>query len=140
MDERVDAADWWAALGRQYREAGVAFAERGLRPGTAIPRAMAESVADNLLQNALAKRSADPSVRVRAELQCEGRLQFRVCDSGKAVPPEVERGLFQAPLRSTTDGLGIGLYQSSRQAQANGYALTLERNRDGDVCFLLAGA
>lgn len=139
-DERIDAAEWWAALGRQYRAAGVAFAERELRPGLMIPRAMAESVADNLLQNALAKRKVDPSVQVRAELQCTGELQFRVCDSGKAVPAEVERGLFQAPLRSTTDGLGIGLYQSSRQAQANGFSLTLERNRDGDVCFLLASA
>ncbi len=139
-EERIDAAEWWGGLGRQYRESGVAFVERGLRPGLSIPRAMAESVADNLLQNALAKRKADPSVQVRAELQCAGGLQFRVCDSGKAVPAEIERGLFQAPLRSTTDGLGIGLYQSSRQAQANGYSLALERNRDGDVCFLLASA
>jgi len=139
-DERIDAADWWAALGRQYRESGVAFVERGLSPGVSIPHAMAESVADNLLQNALAKRKSDPSVQVRAELHCAGGLQFRVCDSGKAVPAEIERILFQAPLRSTTDGLGIGLYQSSRQAQASGFALTLDRNRDGDVCFLLASA
>lgn len=60
-------------------------------------------------------------------------------DSGRAVPAEVAKSLFLAPIRSSARGLGIGLYQAARQAQAEGYALTLESNLDGDVCFLLAG-
>ena len=139
VDEGVPAEAWWAALSRQYRSSGVAFAERGLRPGIGLPRAMFDSVADNLLQNALAKRVSDPSVRVRAELVCAAGVEFRVVDSGRAVPAAIVKSLFSAPLQSGGDGLGIGLYQSARLAGASGFALVLERNQDGDVCFLLSG-
>ena len=37
------------------------------------------------------------------------------------------------------NGLGIGLYQAARQAEAGGYRLALESNRDGEVCFTLTG-
>ena len=47
--------------------------------------------------------------------------------------------LLRAPVRSDT-GLGIGLYQAARQADAAGYALRLEANRDGEVCFALRRA
>jgi hypothetical protein len=53
------------------------------------------------------------------------------------VPPEVAKQLLRAPVRSTA-GLGIGLYQAARHAEANGYALTLAENRDGAVCFALS--
>ena len=59
-------------------------------------------------------------------------------DSGRAVPPEIERLLMRAPLPSA-GGLGIGLYQVARQAEASGYALNLECNRDGEVCFAFTG-
>ena len=138
-EETVDASDWWAALSRQYRSAGVEFAERGTTLGRTLPLAMVDSVADNLLQNALAKLAADPSVRVRAELACADSVEIRIVDSGRAVEPDVARALFQGPLASRSGGLGIGLYHAARHANAHGFRLSLERNRDGDVCFLLAG-
>jgi signal transduction histidine kinase len=136
---RVQAQTWWAALQRQYPSAGVEFYERGLHSGIGVPRAMFESVADNLIQNALAKRSTDASPRVRVEFACAAGVELRVVDSGRAVPEAFARNLFAGPVTSTGTGLGIGLYQSARQAESNGYVLKLERNRDGDVCFLLAG-
>ena len=139
-DVRIEVSEWWGALARQYRAAGVVFSERGLRAGLTVPRGMAESVADNLLQNALAKRVAEPSVVVRAELDCSPTISLRVRDSGSAVAESVARGLFQAPVGSTLGGLGIGLYQAARQAAASGYVLSLERNAGGDVCFRLAEA
>jgi len=45
----------------------------------------------------------------------------------------------RAPLPSS-GGLGIGLYQAARQAEAAGYRLLLEANRDGEVCFALRPA
>jgi len=36
-------------------------------------------------------------------------------------------------------GLGIGLYQAARQAEAAGFTLSLETNRDSEVCFALKG-
>ncbi|MGE0875453.1 MAG: ATP-binding protein, partial [Burkholderiales bacterium] len=110
-----------------------------LRPGIELPRALFDSVADNLIQNALAKRGADDSARVRAELACNGKIELRVIDSGAAVPPALAKSLFSSPIESSGPGLGLGLYQSARLAEAAGYALTLESNRDGEVCFLLAG-
>jgi hypothetical protein len=42
----------------------------------------------------------------------------------------------RAPVASAS-GLGIGLYQAARQAEALGYQLLLEKNADGDVVFAL---
>jgi hypothetical protein len=53
------------------------------------------------------------------------------------VPPELTTSLLRAPVRSES-GLGIGLYQAARQAQASGYLLELKENRDGEVCFALS--
>ena len=63
---------------------------------------------------------------------------LRVCDTGSAVPPQVVAGLLRGPVAST-NGLGIGLYQAARQAEASGYRLVLEKNADGEVCFALLG-
>jgi hypothetical protein len=52
------------------------------------------------------------------------------------VPPETASSLLRAPVRSD-NGLGIGLYQAARQAQAGGFELSLTANRDGEVCFAL---
>jgi hypothetical protein len=46
------------------------------------------------------------------------------------------KSLLRAPVPSDS-GLGIGLYQAARQAEAAGYALRLASNRDGEVCFAL---
>jgi hypothetical protein len=62
-----------------------------------------------------------------------------VCDTGRAVPAEVAGALLRAPVRSD-NGLGIGLYQAARQAQAGGFELSLAANRDGEVCFALRRA
>ena len=104
-----------------------------------LPRALAESVADNLLQNALTKRMTDPGMKIRVTVACGQSFDFRVCDTGRAVGAVLERLLFHAPVGSHA-GLGIGLYQAARLAEANGYTLSLVSNRDGEVCFALSGA
>lgn len=134
-DSRVSSARWWEALARQYQDRGVEFSASATN-GEQVPRALFDSVADNLLQNALAKRAAQPGLQVRAAL--EG-AEFSVCDSGRAVPEDLAATLLRAPVQSD-GGLGIGLYQAARQAQAAGYVLRLESNRDGRVCFGLRRA
>jgi signal transduction histidine kinase len=138
-DARVPAAQWWEGLLRQYQDRGVAFSARAL-DGAEVPRALFDSVADNLLQNALAKRAAQPGVRVSAAFSAAGAaLELRVCDTGRAVPAEVAGALLRAPVRSD-NGLGIGLYQAARQARSSGFELSLAANRDGEVCFALRRA
>ncbi len=132
------ADEWWESVALQYRDKRVEFAAEGLRPGVRIPRGLFDSVADNLLQNALAKRNAETAVRIRVTLTCGERVELRVCDTGQAVRPELATTLLRAPVVSGS-GLGIGLYQAARQAEASGYLLELQSNRDGEVCFALSG-
>ena len=137
-EQYVLAEAWWAALQESYRGQGVEFAGARIAADALLPRSIADSVADNLLQNALGKRQAGLQVSVRVSIACGSTLEFRVSDTGDAVPADVERLLLRAPVRSAS-GLGIGLFQAARYAEAGGYSLALERNRDGEVCFLLSG-
>jgi signal transduction histidine kinase len=134
----VAATAWWDGMARQYQNEGVEFLPTAVAGNARLPRSLFDSVADNLIRNALAKRTEEPAVRVRASLDGSGELALRVRDTGAAVPEDLAAGLLRAPV-SSSGGLGIGLYQAARQASASGYRLALEENRDGDVCFLLAG-
>jgi signal transduction histidine kinase len=73
---------------------------------------------------------------VRISLACAGGITLRVCDSGAPVPAELAGALLRAPV-SSRGGLGIGLYQGARLAEASGYRLELASNRSGEVCFAL---
>ena len=138
-EDHVSAAAWWDAVARQYQSEGVEFAPARVAASSRLPRALFDSVADNLIGNALAKRAGDPSVRIRASLVEESALVLRVCDTGAAIDADLAPDLLRAPVTSAT-GLGIGLYQAARQAEASGYRLDLANNEDGGVCFTLSGA
>jgi signal transduction histidine kinase len=133
----VPAGAWWKELARQYAREGVEFEPARMPLEARLPRTLFDSVTDNLIRNALAKRGAG-STRVHASLEYRDGIALRVRDDGRAVPADMAKGLFRAPVPSRS-GLGIGLYQAARQAQAAGYELSLEINRDGDVCFALTG-
>jgi signal transduction histidine kinase len=115
----------------------VEFAAPKPPAGVRVPRSLFDSVADNLISNALAKRGDDEAMRVRVALECGERIALRVCDSGAAVPADIAARLLRAPV-SSRRGLGIGLYQAARHAEASGYRLALESNREGEVCFVLS--
>jgi C4-dicarboxylate-specific signal transduction histidine kinase len=134
----VPAGAWWEELARQYAREGVQFEPARVRPKARLPRTLFDSVTANLIRNALAKRAIDGSTRVQASLECQGHTMLRVQDTGSAVPADIAKDLLRAPVASRS-GLGIGLYQAARQAHAAGYALSLESNRDGNVCFALKG-
>jgi signal transduction histidine kinase len=136
---QADAKEWWSALERRYAGERIGFSAGQIAPGARLPRALFDSAAENLLANALAKRHREPEIAVRVAFEAASGARLRVCDSGSAVAPEAAQALFRAPLDSGP-GLGIGLYQCARLAEANGYALSLASNRDGEVCFELAPA
>ncbi len=135
----VSAQTWWDGLVRQYKAEGVEFQREGARSGARLPRSLFDSVADNLVRNALAKRAAEPALRITVSLHVDSELALRVHDTGSAVPEELAARLLRGPVASH-GGLGIGLYQAARQAEGAGYVLALEANRDGEVCFSLRGA
>ncbi len=137
-EDAVPADAWWEALERQYRGEGVEFEPAQLSRDARLPRAVFDSVADNLIRNALAKRAAEESIRVRVTLQVGTATVLRVHDTGRAVPQTIAPALLRAPVASP-EGLGIGLYQAARLAESRGFRLALESNRDGDVSFALSG-
>jgi len=139
LEQLVAVETWWAALSRQYGSEGVEFGVSSPSPAAMLPRSVAENVADNLIQNALTKRLSEPGIRIRVTLDCDELLVFKVSDSGSAVPPELEKLLFSAPVRSNS-GFGIGLLQAAQHAREKGFVLALDRNRDGEVSFTLSGA
>ena len=138
-DTLVPARSWWDGLVRQYQGEGVELHAGDLAAHARLPQSLFDSVADNLIRNALAKRASEPGLRVRVTLECCDQVRLRVSDTGSAVPEETAANLLRAPV-SSRSGLGIGLYQAARQAQEGGFQLALERNVDGEVCFALSGA
>ncbi|MCA1926403.1 MAG: sensor histidine kinase [Thiobacillus sp.] len=134
--EKIAARDWWAALRTRYEHDDVRFVVEDEPDGTPLPMDLFDSVADNLLANALRKRQSEPGVAVEARLKLHPLPALIVTDSGSAAPEHVARNLFQSPVASDF-GLGVGLYQAARQAARAGYGLELTENQRGCVSLRL---
>ena len=136
--ERVSASAWWNGLQQRYVQERIEFGSSAMEQDVRIPGDLFDSVSDNLLQNALAKRKGQPGLVIRAEFSCEGGGRLMVCDDGAPLDQTLAEQLLAAPVKSER-GLGIGLYQAARQARLTGYRLSLISNQTGRVCFELAG-
>lgn len=134
----TQARVWWDALQRNYASRGVRFDLLAVDENALLPKDLFDSAGDNLLQNALRKRSLDETVSINASFHCRETIEFTVCDSGAPVVADVLRGLMRGPVPSET-GFGIGLYQTGRLAELSGYSLQLPSNEPGRVCFTLRG-
>jgi len=84
-------------MARQYQNEGVDFLPATVAASARLPRSLFDSVADNLIRNALAKRAEQPSVRVQASFDGGTALSLRVRDTGTAVPEDLAAGLLRAP-------------------------------------------
>ena len=127
------AAVWWPALQQRYAHRHVRMTLTS-EPGDAlVPAEMFDSLAENLIENAL-RKGADINVEVVFDA---ARRALSVTDSGSAVPAAVAAELFSAPVASKF-GLGVGLYHAAKYAAQHGYQLTLADNEPGAVRFMLA--
>lgn len=131
----LGAEAWWAEFRQRFEADGVEFVADRCLSDAMLPRTLYDSVADNLVQNALDKRLREPGIQIRVALE-DGGASLVVSDTGSPVPAALAAGLFSAPVASD-NGLGIGLYHAARQAEAMGYQLTLENNAAGEVAFSL---
>ncbi len=130
------AREWWRNLKSRYGREGISFEVDDANSAVWLPHELFDSVADNLVQNALRKRLSEPDIHIGVELVTAPVPTLIVCDTGEAAPGVVVEKLFHSPV-SSHDGLGIGLYQAAKQARELGYRLDLSRNEDGEVCFTL---
>jgi signal transduction histidine kinase len=134
------AADaWWNGLKQRYTRSEINFSDDGRMAGLLLPVELFDSVAENLLQNAIAKSQQRTDLRITVRFSGEGGGTLQVCDSGEMVSPSIAGKLLLAPVPSQ-NGLGVGLYHAARQAEQLGYRLELCGNRAGSVCFRLAKA
>lgn len=131
----VAAEAWWEVLQQRYAHDDILFSPVVPDRAARLPATLFDSVADNLLHNALLKRQGESGLEVRFTLAADA-ASFTVCDSGVVVPEEITNNLLRAPVRSE-NGLGIGLYHAARQADGYGYELRLAGNVTGQVCFEL---
>lgn len=137
-DSAVQAASWWQGLQRSYAGQRIEFVSGEIGAEAVLPRELFDSAADNLLQNALAKRKLQGEFAISVSFACGGIARLEVRDAGRAIPAETARELLRGPVPSA-GGLGIGLYQVARHAEACGYSLELTHNADSDVSFILSG-
>ena len=134
----VQAASWWHELQRRYAGQRIEFRAGAIGAGAELPRELFDSAADNLLQNALAKRRQQGEFTIGVSFSCGDAARLEVRDGGRAMPAETARELLRGPVPSA-GGLGIGLYQVARRAEDCGCTLALAHNADGDVSFVLSG-
>ncbi|MBS1184883.1 MAG: hypothetical protein H6R09_484 [Proteobacteria bacterium] len=132
---QIPAKAWWTALQTRYEHDAVQFVADAV-DDTPLPQDLFDSVADNLLTNALRKRQREPGIAVEARLTLQPLVSLTVTDSGAPAPEHVARNLFLSPVASDF-GLGVGLYQAARQAARVGYRLELPDNQAGRVSFCL---
>ncbi len=133
---QVDAAVWWQGLIQRYNGRKIQFQVDGPAKDVRLPSELFDSVADNLIENAFNKGAGGAGVQVRVTFSAARGGTLAVCDNGAALAKGMADQLFEAPVTSQT-GLGVGLYQSSKQATQLGYRLALAANEPGVVCFVL---
>jgi signal transduction histidine kinase len=130
----VDCHKWLERVNKQHNaDARINF-HGDIDNNITVPVDLFDSVADNLINNAL-KKSSINQVDVRL-LSSADIIVLSVCDDGAAISVEIEKSLFVQPV-SSGSGMGIGLYQSAIMAHAFNYELELSQNENGRVCFNL---
>ena len=136
--DMVDAAAWWEQLKQRYAHRNIEFTLGSTTLEGELPGDLFNSVAENLIENALNKAKNEPDLHISAKLVGGGATHtLQVCDDGSAIRASVAETLFNGPVNSQT-GLGIGLYQAAKQAERLGYRLAIAGNARGKVCFELA--
>jgi signal transduction histidine kinase len=135
--KEIEAREWWDNLVQRYSARSIVVELEGDPAGLRVPLEVFDSVADNLIENALNKTARGRALQVRVTFTAADGGTLRVCDDGAAVARTVAPQLFAGPVASQT-GLGVGLYQASRLALESGYRLVLESNEPGRVCFALS--
>ena len=139
---RTRADAWWAALLQRHAHRPVTFALEGDLAAHELPAELFDSVADNLIENALRKNNqagADGNALAVGVTFAPATSDLQVADAGDAIAAALAAQLFTAPVASRA-GLGVGLYHAAGHATQAGYALTLAVNQHRHVRFRLLPA
>ncbi len=127
---------WWAQFRHRYPSEHIQFSTN-ISNDMDIPVDVFTSVIENLMDNVRSKHAREPEIKIMLRLAIiNDQLCLSVCDNGSMIEPQLAEQLFKEAV-SSQDGYGIGLYQCYELAKSHGYALSLETNVSGRVCFAL---
>jgi signal transduction histidine kinase len=130
----IDCDKWMKRIQKQHSTNTRMLLSSDIENNLVVPVGLFDSVAENLISNAL-KKSSTTRVELRL-LSSNDIILLSVCDDGEPISPDIENSLFSKPV-SSGSGMGIGLYQSAIMAQAFNFELELSQNERGRVCFNL---
>ncbi len=135
----LEVEHWWKELQSRYHGRDIIF-EGKITQALSIDADIFDTVLENLLENARSKRRVTPQIKITTQIVIQhNQVVITVCDNGEPVSSAKAPQLFKQIIPSS-DGYGIGLYQSAQLAERNGYKLELVNNETGKVCFRLSAA
>jgi signal transduction histidine kinase len=97
------------------------------------------TIVSNLVSNAI-KHTATGGVYVSCRTEPDGRIAIVVRDTGKGIPPDKAKVIFDAFSRlepEKTEGLGLGLSICKRSADLLGCELSLDPHAKDGACFVI---
>ena len=128
----IDVNDWWNRLLDRNSGRRIDFSNKYSGKLDVVLEVM-DTVADNLLDNARIKRIQEHDIDISVSFnQIDDGYIFAVEDTGWEIPEKIAEHLFKEAVNSE-HGLGIGLYQSAKQAEKYGYELYIAQNEQGRV-------
>jgi signal transduction histidine kinase len=135
--QEAKVANWWNTFKQTNLHQTVLFESPAHFPNVDIDTEVADSVVDNLIQNAIEKAKHEGELMIKVTLQPGENFCVEVSDSGSPMPSKTAEKLFKGHVHSE-HGLGVGLYHAAQQAAQAGYTLSLINNVEGNVMFRLA--
>jgi len=102
-------------------------------------RELIEWVFENLLKNALDALENGGEIRVRGERDPANRVEVRIADTGRGIPPSLRRRIWEPGFSTKKRGWGLGLTLVRRIVEEyHGGRIWVEDNQDRrGTCFAL---
>ena len=122
--------------GEAHKRSVVIRVDSDIAEPVALPATLVRQILMNLLLNAV--QASDPSGIVRCKMRrADDKLTIETENSGRAIPPDVIKHLFEPFVSSTEAGHGLGLWVTYQIVSQLGGQITAESRHDL-TCFLVS--
>lgn len=129
---------WWKNITDIYNAADISFIAN-IDNDIDIPSEAFTNVLSNLHDNAKKKQLLETDIHFLIKLHSSSENFYLLYkDSGSAIPPEIVETVLDAPIHNSKSGFGIGLYQARQQLKQYNFDISIEKNEDGEVSFLIS--